>query len=61
MAAARESDTAFPAEKREDSFSHYYGMLLHQQNMLLDHVRTGTYQSAILQNSSDFKGAQLCV
>lgn len=25
-------------------FLHYYGMLAHQQNMLQDAVRTGTYQ-----------------
>ncbi|CAI5743954.1 unnamed protein product [Peronospora destructor] len=42
-------------EKDEDNpFSQYYGMLLHQQNMLQDHVRTGTYERAMLSNLSDF-------
>ncbi|KAG7396702.1 Histone-arginine methyltransferase carm1 [Phytophthora boehmeriae] len=50
-----------PASKDEEEseqdnpFSQYYGMLLHQQNMLQDHVRTGTYERAMLSNSSDFK------
>ena len=30
-------------------------MLVHQQNMLQDIVRTGTYHDAILHNPSDFK------
>ena len=38
-------------------FSHYYGQLAHQQNMLADHVRTSTYQSAFYSNPSDFAGA----
>lgn len=37
-------------------FTHYYGMLTHQQNMLQDLVRTGTYRQAVLQNSKQFKG-----
>lgn len=46
-------------EKEEDEdeanpFSQYYGMLLHQQNMLQDHVRTGTYERAMLCNLTDF-------
>ena len=40
----------------EHAFTHYYGMLVHQQNMLADNVRTGTYRNAILNNSSDFNG-----
>ncbi|KAF1779314.1 S-adenosyl-L-methionine-dependent methyltransferase [Phytophthora cactorum] len=36
-------------------FSQYYGMLLHQQNMLQDHVRTGTYERAMLSNPTDFR------
>ncbi|TDH67635.1 uncharacterized protein CCR75_006551 [Bremia lactucae] len=36
-------------------FSQYYGMLLHQQNMLQDHVRTGTYERAMLCNPTDFR------
>jgi hypothetical protein len=30
-------------------------MLIHQQNMLQDHVRTGTYQRAVMENKIDFK------
>lgn len=37
-------------------FFSYYGLLVHQQNMLQDLVRTGAYQSAILSNPSDFAG-----
>jgi hypothetical protein len=37
-------------------FGMYYGQLLHQQNMLQDFVRTGTYQSAIIDNPSNFYG-----
>lgn len=36
-------------------FSQYYGMLLHQQNMLQDYVRTSTYERAMMENSNDFK------
>ncbi|POM74668.1 Histone-arginine methyltransferase [Phytophthora palmivora] len=39
----------------DNPFSQYYGMLLHQQNMLQDHVRTGTYERAMLSNPSDFR------
>ncbi|EPS70406.1 hypothetical protein M569_04353, partial [Genlisea aurea] len=35
-------------------YFHYYGQLLHQQNMLQDYVRTGTYYAAVLENRSDF-------
>ncbi len=38
-----------------DSFFHYYGMIVHQQNMLHDRVRTGTYKTAFDQNKIDFK------
>ena len=31
-------------------------MLVHQQNMLQDEVRTGAYQSAVMQNKKDFEG-----
>lgn len=31
-------------------------MLMHQQNMLQDQVRTGTYYAAILENTGDFQG-----
>ncbi len=36
-------------------YFHYYGMLMHQQNMLQDHIRTGTYYAAILENPTDFQ------
>ncbi|XP_020591017.1 probable histone-arginine methyltransferase CARM1 [Phalaenopsis equestris] len=36
-------------------YFHYYGQLLHQQNMLQDYVRTGTYYSAVIENSIDFQ------
>eukprot|EP00949_MAST-11_sp_MAST-11-sp1_P005469 g5469.t1 len=36
-------------------FTHYYGMLTHQQNMLQDLVRTGTYREAVMQNAEQFK------
>ena len=39
-----------------DLYFHYYGMLQHQQNMLQDYIRTGTYYSAITENSVDFSG-----
>ena len=37
-------------------YFHYYGMLMHQQNMLQDQIRTGTYYAAILENAADFQG-----
>lgn len=37
-------------------YFHYYGMLMHQQNMLQDQIRTGTYYAAILENPADFQG-----
>jgi histone-arginine methyltransferase CARM1 len=37
-------------------FSIFYAQLLHQGNMLADHVRTSTYQDAILKNAeTDFR------
>mmetsp|Transcript_19089 Transcript_19089/g.24647 ORF Transcript_19089/g.24647 Transcript_19089/m.24647 type:complete len:395 (-) Transcript_19089:255-1439(-) len=42
--------------EKENPFSQYYSQLLHQQNMLQDHVRTSTYQNAILNNRSNFEG-----
>lgn len=39
-----------------DLYFHYYGMLQHQQNMLQDYIRTGTYFSAITENTADFEG-----
>ena len=47
--------------RRTDSNSsalyfYYYGMLQHQQNMLQDHVRTGAYHAAMMENATDFQG-----
>lgn len=39
-----------------DLYFHYYGMLQHQQNMLQDYIRTGTYHAAIVENAVDFCG-----
>ncbi|CAK9238579.1 unnamed protein product [Sphagnum jensenii] len=47
-------------EKIEQSsakmYFHYYGQLLHQQNMMQDYVRTGTYYAAVIENQADFQG-----
>lgn len=37
-------------------YFHYYGQLLHQQNMLQDYVRTGSYYAAVIENRADFTG-----
>eukprot|EP00249_Psilotum_nudum_P014385 c24796_g2_i1 orf=667-1953(+) len=37
-------------------YFHYYGQLLHQQNMLQDYIRTGTYYAAIIENYLDIQG-----
>lgn len=37
-------------------FFHYYGLLVHQQNMLQDAARTGTYHKAMIANVTDFRG-----
>ncbi|KEH37264.1 histone-arginine methyltransferase, putative [Medicago truncatula] len=37
-------------------YFHYYGQLLHQQNMLQDYVRTGSYYAAVMENRTDFFG-----
>lgn len=39
-----------------DLYFHYYGCLMHQQNMLQDYIRTGTYFAAITENPADFEG-----
>ncbi|KAK3035183.1 hypothetical protein RJ639_034571 [Escallonia herrerae] len=39
-----------------EMYFHYYGQLLHQQNMLEDYVRTGTYYAAVTENQADFVG-----
>ncbi|KAG5180980.1 putative histonearginine methyltransferase [Tribonema minus] len=49
--AAAEGDGA-----ANNPFSQYYQQITHQQNMLQDAVRTGTYQRAIVGNSADFRG-----
>jgi len=40
---------------KKNPFTHYYAQLLHQQNMMHDSVRTGTYQRAFLSNKEDFR------
>ncbi|XP_017223474.1 probable histone-arginine methyltransferase 1.4 [Daucus carota subsp. sativus] len=37
-------------------YFHYYGQLLHQQNMMQDYVRTGSYYAAVIENRADFAG-----
>ena len=37
-------------------FFQYYGQIVHQQNMLQDTTRTGTYHSAVASNRPDFEG-----
>ncbi|KAJ0716013.1 putative methyltransferase [Helianthus annuus] len=37
-------------------YFHYYGQLLHQQNMMQDYVRTGSYYAAVIENKADFAG-----
>jgi histone-arginine methyltransferase CARM1 len=45
------------SSKNVNPFTQFYAQLLHQGNMLADHIRTSTYQKAILLNSqSDFRG-----
>lgn len=41
---------------KDDEYFGYYGMLMHQQNMLLDTVRTAAYRDAILENKDAFSG-----
>ncbi|TYZ59087.1 hypothetical protein PybrP1_007207 [[Pythium] brassicae (nom. inval.)] len=54
-AAATDADAA-AVEDEENPFSQYYGMLLHQQNMLQDRVRTSAYERAVLENAAgDFR------
>ncbi|KAK8802326.1 hypothetical protein WA538_003443 [Blastocystis sp. DL] len=42
--------------EKEHPFYRYYGQLSHQQNMLQDSIRTGTYYNAVSYNVSDFEG-----
>ncbi|KAJ3363149.1 hypothetical protein GGF32_004720 [Allomyces javanicus] len=50
-------DAAPSVEARDPIYFGYYALLTHQQNMLIDSVRTSTYQSAILQNHHVFQDA----
>ncbi|XP_057299830.1 histone-arginine methyltransferase CARMER-like [Hydractinia symbiolongicarpus] len=43
-------------EASATQYFQFYGYLSQQQNMMQDYIRTSTYQSAILQNSNEFKG-----
>lgn len=52
---ACEIHTMAALANQQDPFTQYYGQLQHQGNMLQDHVRTGTYQRACLENPSDFR------
>jgi hypothetical protein len=57
---AHHSTNAFDSKTEASSahmYFHYYGMLQHQQNMLQDSTRTGTYFWAIMGNRNDFEGA----
>lgn len=42
-------------EERDKTYFGYYGQLMHQQNMLLDNVRTAAYYEAITGNRGDFE------
>ncbi|WIA08179.1 hypothetical protein OEZ85_007633 [Tetradesmus obliquus] len=58
-AAAAAGGNIFDAKTEKGSaelYFHYYGMLMHQQNMLQDMTRTGTYHAAITENRADFEG-----
>eukprot|EP01026_Neomeris_dumetosa_P072235 TRINITY_DN7348_c0_g2_i5.p1 TRINITY_DN7348_c0_g2~~TRINITY_DN7348_c0_g2_i5.p1 ORF type:complete len:548 (-),score=57.70 TRINITY_DN7348_c0_g2_i5:307-1950(-) len=39
-----------------DMYFHYYGLLMHQQNMMQDLQRTGLYYWAVASNLPDFQG-----
>ncbi|CAI9112769.1 OLC1v1013261C1 [Oldenlandia corymbosa var. corymbosa] len=41
-------------------YFYYYGQILHQQNMLQDYVRTGTYYASTNENRADFIGLSSC-
>jgi hypothetical protein len=55
VAAAAEKPKAGDPDAAHPFF-HYYGQLVHQQNMLADAVRTGAYERAITSNPDDFRG-----
>ncbi|KAK9909649.1 hypothetical protein WJX75_005586 [Coccomyxa subellipsoidea] len=42
-------------EASADLYFHYYSLLPHQQNMLQDMIRTGTYYASIMGNAVDFQ------
>ena len=44
------------SEERDQTYFGYYGTLAHQQNMLMDQVRTSAYHEAIIGNPQDFAG-----
>lgn len=52
---------SFPREHKKNAFAsdnayfQYYGMLMHQQNMLQDTVRTSSYHQAIIGNDQYFR------
>lgn len=66
-APPKESGAAAPGVEATDAvdsqvhkdhpFFRYYGLLVHQQNMLQDTIRTGTYRQAIQDNAIDFTDA----
>lgn len=61
MASSKPAAGGAEAEEEEkrglnDGFAVYYGQLPHQQTMLQDEIRTGTYERAIMANAADFKG-----
>jgi hypothetical protein len=43
------------AQDTANPFTSYYAQIIHQQNMLQDTVRTGTYRRAIVNNAKDFR------
>jgi len=56
LAVGNPVDEEGEAEIKAHPFFHYYSRYSQQQNMLLDLTRTSTYQRAILENPSNFKG-----
>lgn len=50
------SSSSTSSTSAANPFTQYYAQLLHQGNMLADHVRTSTYQQSFLRNASDFRG-----
>lgn len=54
--AKEEGSTGGRPSERDKTYFGYYGMLMHQQNMLLDSIRTLAYSTAVSCNAADFKG-----